>query len=570
MIGQKLGSFRIEAELGSGAMGIVYLGRNEAKNRPAAIKVISAEQMGKGKSFERFLREAAILEQFRHPNIVRYLARGKSAGIHYYAMEYITGPTMDKVLRDQGSMPWREVVTLGVQLCDALHYAHEHGVVHRDLKPSNLMVTEQGQLKLTDFGIAKDLDATALTGTGRTLGTAAYMAPEQIRGTPDISHKTDLYALGAVFYQMLTGDPPFSGTTAVVLMHAHINEPAKRPSAKVQEIPKALDDLVVNLMAKAPSDRPWDAEAVAQKLRELQAKVEKQETIKMVWPEPNTLASMPTRAEVVDPIAKKSSKSRKNNKSAAARKARLEVAGLVSGLVLVAGVIGYLLWPPSARYYFTKAETLMASKDPYEWIRARDEYLDPLDRKFPNHPYRESTEAWRDRLDLRDAQRRADILEKVNLTAISKPKDEAEETYQVTFQEAAEALKIHHDRGAEELWRNMERQLTREGRENRGWVLIARSKADAVAKEIHRRRQTVTDLLGRATIPEPLMNSEVARKDSLVTLRSIVARFDAYPDVADLVAQAKTALTVEEPKATPPTPEPEAQGGKTESPAPKP
>src|SRR5947209_3166632 len=154
MIGQKLGSFRIDAELGSGAMGVVYLGMNEAKNKPAAIKIIAAEQMGKGKAFERFLREATILEQFRHPNIVKYMARGKSGGTYYYAMEYISGPTLDKVIRERGCLPWREVVALGIQLCDALHYAHEHGVVHRDLKPSNLMITEGGQLKLTDFGIA--------------------------------------------------------------------------------------------------------------------------------------------------------------------------------------------------------------------------------------------------------------------------------------------------------------------------------------------------------------------------------------------------------------------------------
>jgi serine/threonine-protein kinase len=106
-------------------------------------------------------------------------------------------------------------------------------VVHRDLKPSNLMVTPEGRLKLTDFGIAKDLDATALTATGRTLGTAAYMAPEQIRGAPAVSHKTDLYALGLVLYQLLVGKPPFEGSSPMILMHNHLNEPPPRPSAKV-------------------------------------------------------------------------------------------------------------------------------------------------------------------------------------------------------------------------------------------------------------------------------------------------------------------------------------------------
>src|SRR5512135_266345 len=197
MIGEQLGSYRIEAILGTGAMGVVYRAINDSTGRQAAVKVISGEVGQKGKLHERFRREAEILQQFRHPNIVRFLALGRFKGTSYFAMEFVPGETLEQMLRRRGPFPWREVVDLGIQLCDALHYAHEHGVVHRDLKPSNLMITTGGELKLTDFGIAKDLDATALTATGRTLGTAAYMAPEQIRGTPAISHKTDLYAMGA-------------------------------------------------------------------------------------------------------------------------------------------------------------------------------------------------------------------------------------------------------------------------------------------------------------------------------------------------------------------------------------
>jgi serine/threonine-protein kinase len=552
MIGQKLGPFLIEAELGSGAMGLVYLGIYEEKNKPVAIKVISDGQMGKGKALERFKREATILKQFRHPNIVRFIGEGKTrSGTTYYAMEYIKGPTLDKVLSQRESLPWREVVALGIQLCDALHYAHEHGVVHRDLKPANLMLTETGQLKLTDFGIAKDLDATALTGTGRTLGTATYMAPEQIRGTPEISHKTDLYALGAVFYQMLTGSPPFTGSTAVVLMHAHINEPAKRPSAKVEEIPKVLDDLVVTLMAKAPADRPWDAAAVAQTLRDLQDKESRQETIKMVWAAPGTVGSMPTRAGIGDPIAKKKAKSTKGKKqdeNAKSIREWLELAGLVGGLILVALTIGYLVWPPSARYLYSQAEPLMASTDHTEWIRARDEYLEPLDRRFPGHEYKEKTNAWRDQIDLHAATRRADILEKANMTGFSKPQNDAEVLFLVTNTEATAAIKLHHERDAEMLWRKMDLALNNESRENRGWVLYARAKAEALDRGIKQRHETVSGLLAKAKIPDSLVGNESAVKYSIVTLKDVIDRFGPYPDVADLIAQAKEALAVLEPK----------------------
>jgi serine/threonine-protein kinase len=511
--------------------------------------------MGKGKATERFKREATILKQFRHPNIVRFIGEGKTrSGMVYYAMEYIKGPTLDKVLEKRTSLPWREVVGLGVQLCDALHYAHEHGVVHRDLKPANLMLTETGQLKLTDFGIAKDLDATALTGTGRTLGTATYMAPEQIRGTPEISHKTDLYALGAVLYQMLTGSPPFTGSTAVVLMHAHINEPPRRPSVKVEEIPKALDDLVVTLMAKAPADRPWDAAAVGQVLRDLQDKESRQETIKMVWAKPGALESMPTRAGVGDPIAEKAAKA-KSKKKASEKDSRsirewLELGGLIAGLLLVAAAIGYVVMPPSAGYLYRHAEELMSQEEqPLEWIRAREEYLDPLDRRFPHHPYKEKTEAWRDKIELRDAERRAENLERGNLSGLSKPQTEAEFLFLVTYTEAMAAFKRHHEQDAEGLWRKMQEKLSEDkSQQFRGWKLLASKRADELAKKIQQRRQTVTELLAKSAVPENLADNETAKRYSTEILRDIVDRFGAFPDVADLVTQAKAKLPPEQPK----------------------
>jgi serine/threonine protein kinase/WD40 repeat protein len=275
MIGEKLGSFRIEAVLGTGAMGVVYRGTNESTGKPAAVKVISGEIAKQGKAYQRFKREAEILQQFRHPNIVHFLAVGRFKGTSYFAMEFIAGETLEQMISRRGPIPWREVVDLGIQICEALHYSHEHGVVHRHLVPSNLMVNEQGQIKLIDFGIAKDLDATALTMPGQILGAPAYMAPEQIRGTPAVSHKTDLYALGNLFYEMLTGQAAFTGSSAAELMHGHLNQAPPRPSARVPEVPKALDDLVVKLMAKSPDDRPSHAVVAGLVLAQLCDAVEK-------------------------------------------------------------------------------------------------------------------------------------------------------------------------------------------------------------------------------------------------------------------------------------------------------
>ena len=171
------------------------------------------------------------------------------------------------------------------------------------------------------------------------------------------------------------------------MMHAHINEPPRRPSDKVEEIPKALDDLVVALMAKAPQDRPWDALAVANILRDLLDKASRQETIKMVWPEKGSPESMPTRADMIDPtlIKKKpkGSKKKQAEQTGIFSKERLEVIGLVSALVVVAALIGYIVWPPSAAYLYAKAAPILESQDSGEWINAREQYLDPLDARVP-------------------------------------------------------------------------------------------------------------------------------------------------------------------------------------------
>lgn len=272
MIGQNLGSFRIETKLGDGSMGVVYQAISEATGKPAAVKIIKGAISPGNKIYERFRRESEILKEFRHPNIVRFLGLGRCKGTSYFAMEFVDGETLEKMLESRGTLPWREVADLGIQLCEALHYAHARNIIHRDLKPSNLMVTEAGQVKLTDFGIAKDLDADALTANGSTLGTAAYMATEQIKGTPAVSPKTDLYALGAVLYEMLVGKTPYEGNAAIAVMRAHLLEPVPRPSAKVAGIPAAFDDLIVKLMAKDPAQRPADAAAVAKDLTNLRNK----------------------------------------------------------------------------------------------------------------------------------------------------------------------------------------------------------------------------------------------------------------------------------------------------------
>src|SRR5947209_7975910 len=278
LIGQQLGPFAIEKELGSGAMGAVYLGRYLKTGQRVAVKVMAPGLGSNERAVARFEREAAILKQLKHPNIVRLFGSGRSHKTVYYAMEYIEGESMDHVMERRGRYTWEEVVTLGQQLCQALQHAHEQGIVHRDLKPSNLMMCRDGTLKLTDFGIAKDLDVTQLTSANCTVGTASYMSPEQCRGERDLTYKSDLYSLGCVLYELLTGRKPFLAENAMDMFLQHCQGTFERPSRLVLDIPVWLDTLVCQMLEKKPEQRPRDAEMVSQVLGSIAEKVTAQQS----------------------------------------------------------------------------------------------------------------------------------------------------------------------------------------------------------------------------------------------------------------------------------------------------
>ena len=281
LAGQEFGPFLIEKELGSGAMGAVYLARYIKNNHRVAIKIMSSAINSNASSslVSRFEREAEILKHLNNPNIVRLFGIGKFKGLRYYAMEVIDGDTLEAVLLRKGPFSWDETIELGKQVCNALQHAHDNGVIHRDIKLSNLMVTKQGVLKLTDFGIAKDLDGTLLTGANCAIGTAAYMSPEQCRGESTVTGQSDLYSLGVVLFELLTGKRPFRGNNAVELFLHHVQSKPERPSRINLEIPKFLDTLILHLLEKKPEDRPPSASVVAKILEEIRVKIMAQTSV---------------------------------------------------------------------------------------------------------------------------------------------------------------------------------------------------------------------------------------------------------------------------------------------------
>jgi serine/threonine-protein kinase len=273
LVGKALGPFLIESELGTGAMGTVYRAVRQDTGKVVAIKVIALGLLGNEKAVERFEREGEILKSLKHPNIVRFVGTGSVRKTPFFIMEFVEGESLDKLLVRRGAFPWEDVVDLGGQLCDALQHAHQKGIIHRDLKPSNLMILTDGMLKLTDFGIAKGAELAALTATDCTVGTAAYMSPEQCRGAKTLTAKSDLYSMGVVFYELLTGRKPFEKDSPIEMFRAHCEETFERPSRFVMDIPVWLDNLVSHLLEKKPENRPFDAAMVAKALDEVEQKV---------------------------------------------------------------------------------------------------------------------------------------------------------------------------------------------------------------------------------------------------------------------------------------------------------
>jgi serine/threonine protein kinase/outer membrane protein assembly factor BamD (BamD/ComL family) len=396
LIGQNVGPFHVEKELGCGAMGTVYLADYTKTGRKVALKVISPGLSDNEKLMERFDREVNILKQLKHPNIVRLLAFGRFHGSPFYAMEFIDGESLDQVLRRRGRFSWEEVVEMGKQVAQALQHAHENGVIHRDLKPSNLMFDRAtNTVKLTDFGIAKDVDRTSITTEHKTIGTIAYMSPEQCQGLRNLTGKSDIYSLGIVLYELVTGRKPFEAENAMDMFLMHVQGKFERPSRLVPEIPMWLDTLICQCMEKKADHRPADAAMVAKALDEVKEKVASQESFSVRSAKKTAKTGKDARdreaAEALLEATGKPSRKRKRSElpeeeGRSSKGVWLTAAGLGTLLVLVIVLLVIGLWPASPADNLAAGEKLVQDAELLvdqgdlegahtRWIDAQDKYL---------------------------------------------------------------------------------------------------------------------------------------------------------------------------------------------------
>lgn len=253
-VGQTLGKYRIDAEIGRGGMGIVYRGYDPVLRRPVAVKVLPPQLTHDTEFVQRFRQEAILAASLRHPGIVTIHDVGQQGDTHYMVMEYLEGETLETWLRRQGPLRVAQAAQIVGQIAAALDYAHSKGVIHRDIKPVNIMLGPDGRVTLMDFGLVRAAEGTSLTRTGQVMGTPEYMAPEQALGEA-VDARSDVYALGVVAYRLLSGQVPFSRSTPYATTYAHIHEPPPPLRSVRGDIPATVEAVVGRALAKRPGER---------------------------------------------------------------------------------------------------------------------------------------------------------------------------------------------------------------------------------------------------------------------------------------------------------------------------
>jgi serine/threonine-protein kinase len=264
------GRYRLGSKLGSGGMSTVYLAHDDVLDRPVAVKLLHREISEEADQLERFRREARSAARLSHPNLVSVIDAGEDSGRPYIVFEYVEGETLKRKIQQEGNLAADEATAYAIEIGRGLTAAHGRKLVHRDVKPQNVLIDLDGRAKVTDFGIARSLESKGLTATGRVLGTTDYVAPEQAMGE-DVDERSDVYSLGVVLYEMLTGDVPFQAETQVGVAMKHVNEPLPDVRQLRPEVSAAIAAVVERATAKDPRDRYG---SVAEMVRDLESTLE--------------------------------------------------------------------------------------------------------------------------------------------------------------------------------------------------------------------------------------------------------------------------------------------------------
>jgi serine/threonine-protein kinase len=571
---EQLGPYRLGKKLGQGGMGAVYQGVDVESGQPAAIKVLAPSLAAEEGFRVRFEAEIESLKKLKHPNIVRLYGYGEQAGTLFYAMELVDGTSLEDELRSGRRFDWREVTQLGVKLCRALKHAHDHGVIHRDLKPANLMLSKEGEIKLSDFGIARLFGNTRLTSDGGVLGTAEYMAPEQADGRT-VTDRCDQYSLGGVLYALLAGRPPFKAKTLLEMLQLQRFAEPEPVTRFAPQTPAELARIIHQLLDKDPQRRFSNTLMLARSLEAMERGLSIAATrdddfviasldmpsaeipgysplaptlspTQFADPERESAAGLASikatdATMAYAPAAKESAAAAEAGQSEARRFTKVDehgdaqgesawnsLAGLLSPqtLGLVVGLIGliavgwYLMQPPSADALYRQIETATIDGDAEQLQTAQPEIKDFLSR-YPDDPRSEKLRSMQD--DVRQSHPVERLYVEAKRSAFINP--------EVALKKFQALLDVYDNDGdASETTRH--------------WVKLARQQRTLLEKRIERYvdygRKAVAARLDKAAELAPEHPAE-ARK----IYGGVVELYGDKPWAAEMVQKAQRALNGE-------------------------
>ena len=338
------GRYRIISRLGQGGMARVFLAQDESLHRQVAVKVLADRHSDDPHFIERFQREARAAARLNHPNIVQVYDQSQTAGMSYIVQEYVEGETLKDLIRRESPIEPRRAITIALQILAALRVAHQQGVIHRDVKPQNILVQPDGKIKVADFGIASAGD-TEMTEAGSIVGTAQYLAPEQARGLP-VGPPADLYAVGIVLYEMLSGRVPFEGEAAVTVAMRHVQEAPEALTDRNPLVPDALESVVMRALAKDPTQRYQSADQMGIELDRVRQGLPISDETSVIGAATIAMAQLASETLVAPPLPPREPPPTRGGNP---NRKRLWILLLVLGVVLLAGVAGV--------YAFTRGDS---------------------------------------------------------------------------------------------------------------------------------------------------------------------------------------------------------------------
>ncbi len=524
----RLGPFALEERLGDAKSSNVYRAIHLQQRRQMAVRIVSQARADSNATVEEFAKEAEFLKTLDHPGVVRCFGAGVFEKESYLVSELVRGESFDAVLARRGRLPWDTVVDYAVQICNALEYAHQRGTLHLRLNSAKLLLTEDGTIKIAGFLGNRLNEVPRDVVADRPLDQLACTPPELIVGKPAPSQQSDLYSLGCVLFQMLTGRLPFPAATHVEMINCHIKEVAPRVTTLEMDCPVWLESLVAQLLEKHPSRRPHFASAVAVALRETREKVEARTGLAQhaVSGRASALQIPQKNTDVKRLLRRKSAR----KETASPIYERPWFLAICVALLLLP--VGWAFWPASEGELFAKAEQLMASDDRSQWQDAKRWYLDPLVKRFPNGEHFAQVQDYLDRIEIDKAETRLQM----NLRFGREGKSEGERR----FVEAKRFEDFGDRLTALERYRNLAEQL-KDSEADRPFVKLA----EREILRLEKLKLTAEDRF--AAVEAQLEEADALYKsDDALGARKIwnrvVAAYVDKPELAPLVERARARL----------------------------